>query len=89
MVFKFLQGLSVDLIYGVFKFGSIINDLIWRLGRAAVVTQSRFEKCDRLFFEKSAVYADHEWRPCHVETGGQNSPLLTRFQAGKLPKKAM
>ena len=65
---------------------AIINNLIWRLGRAKSVTQSGFEKCDRLFFKKSAVLDGHEWRPCHVEAGGQNGPLFTPFQVQKYLK---
>ena len=68
------------------KFFPIINDLIRRLSRANSVTQSQFEKCWRLFFKKSAVSAGPEWRPCHVDAGGQKCPLLTQFEAGKLPK---
>ena len=73
----FLKSLISDFIEGFFQFLAIINNLIWRLGRAKSVTQSGFEKCDRLFFKKSAVLAGFVWRPCHVEAGGQNGPLLT------------
>ena len=76
----------IDFIKSFLKLALIINDLIRRLGRAAAVTQSRFEKCDRLFFKKSAVYAGHEWRPSHVETGGQKCPLLTQVETGKYLK---
>ena len=65
-----------DFIEGFFQFLSIINKLIRRLGRANSVTQSGFEKCDRPFLKKSAVLAGHEWRPSHVETGGQKCPLI-------------
>ena len=65
-------------------FNPIINGLIRRLGGANTMTRFKFEKRSRLFFEKSAVSAGVVWRSCHVEAGGQNSPLLTRFKVGKV-----
>ena len=50
------------------------------------MTRFEFEKCCRLFFPESAISVGLVWRPCHVEAGGQKSPLLTRFKAGKVPK---
>ena len=80
----FLKSLISDFLEEFFQFLAIIYNLIWRLGRAKSVTQSGFEKCDRLFFKKSAVLASHEWRPCHFEAGGQNGPLLNPFQVKKI-----
>ena len=82
--YSFSSDFIPDFINGFLYYGSIINGLIVRLGRENAVTQLKFEKCRRLIFEKSAALACLRWRPSHVDAGGQNGPLRTRFQAESL-----